>query len=242
MQALNDYIRRAREMGAQDIDIRVKLEEAGWDTYLVKHALELHKDPPTPPQPQTHHASSKPTNDAQSNPVQSSTTTHTQPTTTTNPIGMWDGFEHALMFLSLYVYATALGMLMHQFINHHLPQSPTSSNWYVDAQRTIWPSIIRWSIAALIVSFPLFAFLYYDIQKRTQRNPQIRALKSRKFFTYITLVGAFIIAVTKIVQTVFAFLDGNVGANFAAHIALTITIVGLIFFRFLADVKNDRKL
>jgi len=225
MEQLNDYIQQARKAKASDDEIRSRLIEVGWSRELVDQALNTsrHHLPPAPA-PQSIDAAS---------PASTQHKPHVS-------IGMWEGFEHVLMFLSLYTFATSFGLLVHQYINIWLPAAAGSGGFFGGDGTRASASIIRASIASLVVSFPLFAFFYLDIIKRTLQNPDIKHIRSRKFFIYLTLVGTFVIGVAKVVQTVFAFLDGNVTVNFIAHVVLTITIVALIFIRFLADVKADR--
>lgn len=209
MEELRKYIRTLRDKGLPDTTIRTKLVSAGWDVRDVNQELHPADDdiPPPPPPPSVHAKQSGYAN-------------------------MWEGFEHVLMFLSLYFMAGALGLLLHEFINKW---SPESANTFVN------PGIIRGAIATLIVTFPLFAYFYLDILKRSDRNPAIKQLHARRFFTYLTLVGTFIFGVYKTVQTILAFLDGNVTPNFLLHLVVTLSIIGLIFYRYLVEVKEDRR-
>lgn len=210
---LTRYIETLRSRGKTDGQIRTALLGAGWDEKTVNQALSGDADIPPPPPP---------------------------PGRSGGQIGMWEGFEHVLMFLSLYTMAMALGLLLHQFVDVWSPAPDITSGSYGAIQRSLSGYIIRGSIATLVVSFPLFAYFYLDIIRRIIKNPQIKNLRSRKFFIYLTLVGTFIITVSKTIQTVLTFLDGNISLNFLLHLVVTVSIALLIFFRFLVEVLDDR--
>lgn len=207
---LQTYIEQLRKKGISDQLICNKLVHSGWNSAAI-HDKMMHMDEdglPEPPKPQAHQA------------VRS------------GYAGMWEGFEHVLMFLSLYFMSVALGMLLHEFVNMWFPDT---------AVKSVSSSIIRGAVAALIVTYPLFAYFYLDIIKRSMNNPAVKQLRSRKFFTYLTLVGAFLFGVGKIVQTIFTFLDGNITFNFGLHLLVTLSIIGVIFFRYLGEVTEDRR-
>ena len=151
--------------------------------------------------------------------------------------GMWEGFEHVLLFLSLYVMAAATGTLLHTFVDRFIP-TVAVDRFY---SASIAANTIRTAVAAIVVSFPLFAYFYLDIAKRIRQAPIIRELRSRKLFIYLTLIGTFIWGMTKISTFLYEMLGGNVTLNFITHTAVTLAIVSLIFVRYLVEVKEDRR-
>jgi hypothetical protein len=158
-----------------------------------------------------------------------------------NSTTMWDAFEHVLMFISLYVMATAIGLILNFFVDRWFPAvaiGVSSSSSYYDTAQTF---IINGYLASLIVSTPIFAFLFIIIQKRTMENPDIKNLNSRKILIYLTLVATFLIMLTNVIITVFNFLNGNVSLNFLLHLTVNLGISGLIFGYYAFQVKGDRE-
>lgn len=151
--------------------------------------------------------------------------------------GMWEGFEHVLLFLSLYVMAGATGTILHALVDRFLPA--VEANTYYSSVAIA--NTIRTSVAAIVVSFPLFSYFYLDIAKRLQRFPAIREMRSRKLFIYLTLIGTFIWGMVKISTLLYEMLGGNVTYNFVAHTVVTLAIVTLIFIRYLVEVQEDRR-
>ena len=155
---------------------------------------------------------------------------------------MWDAFEHILMFISLYVLAISIALTLKLFIDKWIP-GVTKSYYYLSYETNLLKyTILRGYLAALIVSFPLFAFFFLNIVKRTMANPSMRNIKTRKILIYLTLIVAFIIMLTSIITTVFNFLNGNITLNFILHIIVIITVTGVVVGYYLYQIREDRKI
>lgn len=210
---IHSYIETSREQGLSDTDIKRTLLEAGWTEDQVKplfHSAPVPLPPPAPPK----------------SGLKGGTT-------------MWDAFQHVIMFISLYVYASSFGTLVHNFVDKWLEKTPSGYDGYGFSDFNDY--IVRMATAALIVSFPIFAYLFITLHKKTIENPAFRAISARKKLIYITLVITFIIGIFEIGRTIYTLLGGNTTLNFLAHFVVNITIVGVIFGYYLNEVKEDRK-
>ena len=205
----SEYISKSRTAGMNDAQIKQNLKQAGWNDTAIQSALGSSKIP-VPPPPQT-------------------------PGPPSSSHSLWDTFEHILMFISLYILATATGLILHGFVNKFFPDPGADSPFETYGLE------VRWSLAAAIVTLPLFIFLSTNIIKKTKNNSALRELASRKKLIYITLVITFIILVWKLVSTVYTLLDGSLVLNFILHFAITTGITGGIFAYFFLQVKEDRK-
>lgn len=214
---LKEYIDKKRTAGLKDDEIKSKLLAVGWSEKTVIEALNEGEDIPLPPQK-----------------------TQTDIDIKTN---FWDIFEHVILFISLYVFTFALGQLIHNFINNYLP-STTYNDYYSyrgGYNRDVWDNeLVTGYAAALIVSFPVFYFLFRRITARTLKNPDLRRVKVRKLLIYLTLVGTFIILTYKAIATVYTLLNGNITINFLLHFLVTVGISGAIFAYYFNEVKEDR--
>lgn len=163
-----------------------------------------------------------------------SSTTAKPPSTT-----MWDAFEHILMFISLYVMATSMVLALHFFIDKWFPgvtdqrYSYSSNEWRV--------GVLRGYLAALIVSYPLFAFFFLNTMKRTISNPFLKNMKTRKVLIYLTLVVTFIIMLVYVIQLVYRLLSGDVTLNFLLQLLVLFAVTGTIFAYYVLQVIGDRK-
>lgn len=218
MDALPAYIEKSRERGKTDDEIKKSLVDGGWDERMVSDALgSHHTDPdlPTPP------------------PAPKSNVSGTSPTTG------WIAFEHILMFISLYVLATSIALLLHYFADKWYPGVRTSS--YVSTS-SLGLTLVRGYLAAAIVSLPMFSFFYLSTAKSISANPLVSQNHTRKILIYFTLIVTFIIMLSSIIGFVYQFLNGNFTLNFLLHIGITFGVSGIIFGYYLGQVKADRKM
>jgi hypothetical protein len=219
-QEIIGYIKKSREENLTDEVIKENLEKVGWQKNDVENAFFYLNSPGIPLPPQS--GAPIPTN---------------TPTLTTNH-SMWDAFEHILLFISMYVFAMATAILMHTYVDYYFPENLFTPSSY---RSSISNGIILSSLSAIIVSFPLFAFLFLRITKRTKQNPSLRNLRSRKALIYLTLIVAFLIMLGYLIATVYGFISGNISFNFLLHFGVTVLISGLIFVYYLNEIKEDRR-
>jgi len=219
---LLDYIKQAKLKGLSDEIITSELARTGWNTEDIRQALSNDLVVPKPPKPIT-----------QGIQISESSPSYS----------MWDAFEHILMFISLYVLSTSIALILHFFVDKWSPgisrESYGSYNDYVDGLGLI---LLRGYLASSIVSFPLFAYFFLKVTKQTQKHPLIRQLKARKFLIYLTLIITFLIVIGNTISIVYGFLNGNITLNFILHFIVTVTISGVIFAYYLAQVKEDKKI
>lgn len=221
-QEVTRYIQAARKRDLSDRTIRENLLAEGWDLSVVETALTADLPVPKPPNGSR---SPRPAVSSANNANISSPT-------------MWDAFEHILMFISMYVLAITIGLTLSLFVEKWFPGAP---DMYESGNNSWKLSMLRGYIASLIVSYPLFAFFFLRITRRTMDNPFVRTLKARKFLIYLTLVVAFIIVISNIISIIFNFLNGNVTLNFFLNFLIIVSISSLIFFYYLQQVKEDRQ-
>ncbi len=227
-QELNSYIQAARKRDLSDRTIRENLLAEGWELSAVEAALAADLPVPKPPKGSRVQSPAAPATP----PLPAGTAAISSPT-------MWDAFEHILMFISMYVLAITIGLTLSLFVEKWVPGTP---DIYGYGSNNSWKlSMLRGYIASLIVSYPLFAFFFLRITRRTMDNPFVRTLKARKFLIYLTLVVAFIVVISNVISIIFNFLNGNVTFNFFLNFLIIVSISSLIFFYYLQQVKEDRQ-
>ena len=215
---LYSYIEKLRKNGSNDETIKQNLMSAGWQESDIDLALNT----PIPPPPHP------PLSRDQS--MNGDTNIHSAPS-------MWDAFEHILLFISLYVLATAIAFILHYFIDHWFPAVEDTTRYIAHG---FGKTMLRIYNASVIVSYPLFVFFFWRITKRTMEFPPLRGLHSRKFLIYLTLVVTFLIMISYIIYTIFSFLEGNITLNFVLHLIVTLTVAGSVFGYYLQQVREDR--
>jgi len=151
--------------------------------------------------------------------------------------GMWISFEYILMFICLYVSFTALGGILNLAVDKYVPNATDSfSSGMVSLQTSILPGYL----AAMLVTYPIFAFFYYHLNKQVLNTPDIKSLRSRKLLMYLTLVITFIIVISQLIGTLYGFFQGTSTMNTALHFSVTLLVAGSVFVYLLADVRGDR--
>ena len=172
------------------------------------------------------------------NPAQASAPSAVQSTSVPYHLGMWDSFQHILLFISLYTMSGAIGLILNYFVDTWIPKTDTIG--YALSNSPYGTTIFAGYSAALIVSFPFFVYFFLTTTSRIKKYPELATLKSRKILIYITLVITFIILITQLIATVYGFLAGNISINSAAHFLITLLVAGSIFIYYLIEVRKDK--
>ena len=147
-----------------------------------------------------------------------------------------EAFIYLVLFTTLYLTTFNFGRLIFQFINIGLPD-PAAYYDYVDSAR----QAIRFSVASLIISFPIFMYLSVLIGRSIKRDPSKRASKVRKWLTYMTLFVAAAVIIGDLTALVYGFLGGELSLRFALKAITVAAIAGGIFGYYLWDLRQDER-
>ncbi|HEX5797484.1 MAG TPA: DUF5671 domain-containing protein [Candidatus Saccharimonadales bacterium] len=93
------------------------------------------------------------------------------------------GMEYIIMFISLGVAAFSFGSLLNSVIDLAYKHSGNFISGLFDP----------YAEAALIISFPIFAFLFLRLESKEKSNPSLLTDASRRRGMQITLVASFIV-------------------------------------------------
>lgn len=146
-----------------------------------------------------------------------------------------EAFMYLLLFLTLYISAISLGTLLFQLVNTWLPDALTE---YSGTGRL---SMIRGSIASLIIAYPVFMWMTALLRKGIKKDPDKRASKIRKWLTYITLFLAAGTIIGDLIALVNNLLNGDLTLRFILKILIIGGIAGLIFGYYFWDMKRDKE-
>lgn len=145
-----------------------------------------------------------------------------------------EAFMYLVLFSTLYICAYNVGKLVFQFINRAFPD-PAASAGFAEYTR----EAIRWSVASLIIAFPVFLYVSRLLSLAAMRDPSKRASKVRKWLTYITLFVAAGVIIGDLTTLVYNFLGGELTTRFLLK-ALTVGIIaGAIFGYYLWDLRQE---
>ena len=246
-ELLEYIIKESKELN--DKQLKNKLMTHGWHKEDINKALELSKstdfdinvplptyyDRNPPADYQTNQQSAKTITDttqADKNFGMTKNEISSQNTTQNKFKSMWDGFLHILMFISMYVCYVASQNIIFKYVDYF---EPTRSSRYNNLANLEVPT------AALIVTFPFFAYLFITISKMTIKNPEIKNLTTRKVLIYLNLIINFVTLIFISIFTVAGFLRGDLSTNVLLKLASIALFSGTIFTYYLKQVKDDRQ-
>ncbi len=129
-------------------------------------------------------------------------------------------------FILLGIVATALGTLYYQIINLSFPDPLAAMNYYSLAGAT---STIHYSIAALLIGFPLYYFAMRLWFRKFREDEGRAESKLSKWLTYLVLLAAAVTIVGDLITTLFTLLQGEITVRFFLKALVILGIAGAVF-------------
>lgn len=147
-----------------------------------------------------------------------------------------EAFLYLVLFATLYISAYHLGSLLFDLVNRAFPDAADPA-WSV-AQGA---SSMRWSVASLVIAFPVFLFVARYLGKELARSPVKRLSAVRRWLTYLTLFLAAAIVIGDLITLVYNVLGGELSLRFVIKVAVVAVIAGTIFGYYLFDLRHEEK-
>jgi hypothetical protein len=129
-------------------------------------------------------------------------------------------------FILLGIVAGAAGTLYFQIVNRFFPDPLTSGDWYVSQGLS---SAIHYSIAALLISFPLYFFALRLWFRHFREEEGRLESKLSKWLTYLVLLVTAVTIVGDLITLVFTFLQGEITVRFFLKAFIILVIAGSVF-------------
>ncbi len=145
-----------------------------------------------------------------------------------------EAFAYLVLFSTLYFFAWNLGSLLFQLIEYLLPD-PADADW----QRLRLDGGIRWAISALVIAFPVFAFVARRVSLDVARHPIKRLSPVRRWLTYLTLFVAAIVLIGDLTALVYNLLGGDLSLRFVLKVAVVAAIADTVFGYYLWDLRQE---
>ncbi len=145
--------------------------------------------------------------------------------------GAREAFFHLLAFVTLYTSVVSVLVLLFEYLNRLFPDVAFDSAYYDDT------SFIRWFIAMLIVSFPLFAWMSKMIIKDIAKNPERAWSPVRRWLTYLTLFVTACVLVGDGITLLFYLLEGEISIRFILKVLAVLAIAGMVFTYYFTSLK-----
>lgn len=147
-----------------------------------------------------------------------------------------DVFLHLLAILTLYGSGGGFVALLFQYINVLVPDRLENDYWMRESAF----GTIRFSIASLVVIFPVYLLTTRFLNKTYFENPSRRNLRIRKWLVYFTLFATALIIIGDLVSLIYSLLGGELTARFLLKIGSVFFAAGSIFFYYFWDLKMHK--
>ena len=147
--------------------------------------------------------------------------------------GAREAFFHLLTFVGFYTTAVSLIILFFSYINRLFPD-PAMGEYYSSNADL---SGIRWSLAAVIVAFPLFYLLSRFLLKDMRVHPEKSVSGIRRWLTYLTLFVAATAIMGDVITLVFYLLEGELSLRFILKVLAVLVIAGTSFAYYFLSLR-----
>jgi hypothetical protein len=144
-----------------------------------------------------------------------------------------EAFMYLVLFSTLYVCAYHVGSLLFDIINTVFPDP-------ADVRPAAYGrASMRWSIASLIVAFPVFLYLSWAVARDLAGDPGKRHSKVRRWLTYLTLFVAATVLIGDVITLVYNLLGGEITTRFVLKVLVVAFIAGTVFWYYLSDIRRE---
>ncbi len=145
-----------------------------------------------------------------------------------------EAFVYLVLFATLYISAVSLNTLVFKLIERAFPDPMDLPYRIESADETM-----RWSIASVIIAFPVFLWVSRSVQRAMAGDPNKRASRIRKWLTYLTLFVAAMVLIVDVTTLVYNLLGGDLTSRFLLKVLTVAAISGAIFIYYLWDLRDD---
>lgn len=138
-----------------------------------------------------------------------------------------------MLFSALHIADFNPGSFAFQFIEKAFPDPDAPEN------AATARDVIRWAISFLMVTVPVFAYLFRLTRREIRQDPSNRASKIRRWLTYLTLFIAAGVLTGDVTGLIYNFLGGETTVRFVLKAFTIGAIAGAIFVYYLRDLRQD---
>lgn len=148
--------------------------------------------------------------------------------------GAREAFFHLLAFASLYTSVVSVLVLLFQYLNKLFPDVAFDNMYFGDDGTQ---SMIRWFLAMLIVSFPLFVWISRIINGEISASPERAWSPVRRWLTYLTLFITAGVLVGDLITLLFYLLEGEISIRFILKVLVVLAVAGMVFSYYFLALK-----
>ena len=150
-----------------------------------------------------------------------------------------DAFFHLLAFTALYTWATSLILLFLTYINFAFPD-PAWRTSYHTLEAAL--SNIRASLAALIVSFPVFLILWNFLLREVRLHPKKAKAAIRRWLGYLSLFVGTVILSADTITFVYYLFEGQLTVRFLLKVTMLFLIAGGLVWYLAFTLRRETRI
>ncbi len=154
--------------------------------------------------------------------------------------GAREAFLHLLSFACLYIGLGSLIFLYFSCLDWLFPDVAFDGRYLAE---TDW-SGLRWQMAMVIVTFPVFIWVSRIIASDLRAHPEKNGSALRRWLTYLTLFLTALILIGDGVTLVWYLLEGEITIRFILKVFVVLVLAGMTFYYYLAALRpggTDRR-
>ncbi|MGD9800798.1 MAG: DUF5671 domain-containing protein [Parvularculaceae bacterium] len=145
-----------------------------------------------------------------------------------------EAFLYIVYFSLLGMVATQVGSLTFAWIDRQFADALAQNDYYGG-----WATTgMRFSVASLLVGYPIFLFLGWRLAAKKRKDAERRRSRVHAWLTYVTLIFAAGALIGDLVAVVFQFLNGELQSRFLAKAAVVGAISVSILWNYSRDVER----
>lgn len=145
-----------------------------------------------------------------------------------------EAFAYLVLFATLYFGTWNFGSLLFDLIDRTWPDAASTDYLFAATD-----SSIRWSASALVIAFPVFAFVAHRVARDVARHPIKRLSPVRRWLTYLTLFLAASVLIGDMTTLVYHVLGGEATLRFLLKVLVVGVLAGAIFGWYLHDLRRE---
>jgi hypothetical protein len=146
-----------------------------------------------------------------------------------------EAFLYLLTFTALYTMVISLVLLFFHYLDLLFPD-PAWGEWRYSLESV--RSTIRWSLATVFVSAPLYFGLSRVIAGEVRRDPARARSAVRRWLTYLTLFAASVTLMFDLITLLYYLLEGALVMRIFLKVLVLCVIVGTVFGYYLLSLRT----
>jgi hypothetical protein len=147
-----------------------------------------------------------------------------------------EAFFHLLAFTAMYTAAISLIFLFFTYIEFAFPDPVDRTSMYVVESAL---SGVRASLAALMISFPLFLCVWWFLLREVRRSPEKAKGEVRRWLAFLTLFVGAVTIMGDVITAVYYLVEGDLTVRFLLKVLALFIITGALFLYLALTLRSE---